>query len=91
MDFALDKALIKAGARSTAVVKGLLDRSKLQLTDEDEVLELDKQLETLKKSEDTSFIFAETNTSTGMSHEGSSEGTSSKKEAANAALRALFK
>lgn len=89
--FALDKALAKSGARSGAAVRGLLNRDKLQLTDDGEILGLDKQLDALKKSEDTAFLFEEQKKiSTGMSHEGGTEGTLDKKEAANAALRGLF-
>lgn len=90
-DFALEKALSKSGARSGAAVRGLLNRDKLQLADDGEILGLDKQIDALKKAEDTAFLFEEPRKpSTGMSHEGSTEGTTDKKEAANAALRGLF-
>lgn len=91
-EFALEKALSKSGARSGAAVRGLLKCDKLQLTDDGEILGLDKQLDALKKAEDTAFLFekAETGGSTGMSHEGGTEVKLSKKEAANEAIRAAF-
>ncbi len=90
-DFALEKALSKSGARSAAAVRGLLDRNKLQMADDGEILGLDKQLAALRKAEDTAFLFEETKpSSTGMSHAGGTEGTPDKKEAANSALRNLF-
>lgn len=90
-DFALEKALSKSGARSGAAVRGLLNHDKLQLADDGEILGLDKQLDALRKGEDTAFLFDEQKkTSTGMSHEGGTEVTLSKKEAANEAIRAAF-
>lgn len=90
-DFALDKALSKSGARSGAAVRGLLNKDKLQLADDGEILGLDKQINALKQDDATAFLFEEKKkTSTGMSHEGGSEGAPDKKEAANAALRGLF-
>lgn len=88
-DFALEKTLSKSGARSGAAVRGLLNRDKLQLADDGEILGLDKQLDALRKAEDTAFLF-EKPASTGMSHEGGREVTVDKKEAANAALRECF-
>lgn len=90
-DFALEKGLAKSGARSAAAVRGLLDRSKLQLADDGEIIGLDKQLANLRKAEDTAFLFDQPKpTRTGLSHEGGNEGTASKKDAANAALRNFF-
>lgn len=90
-DFALEKALSKSGARSGAAVRGLLNRDKLQLADDGEIIGLDKQLDALKKAEDTAFLFEEQKKgSTGMSHEGGREVTMDAKEAANAALRECF-
>lgn len=89
-DFALDKALSGAKARNATAVKTLLDREKLSLAG-GEIIGLDKQLAELRKGEDTAFLFAQdTPKKTGLSHQGGSEGTPDKKEAANAALRALF-
>ena len=91
-DFALEKALSKSGARSGAAVRGLLNRDKLQLADDGEILGLDKQLDALKKAEDTAFLFEEQKkVSTGMSHEGGTEVTQDKKEAANEAFRSIFR
>lgn len=91
-DFALDKALAKSGARSGAAVRGLLNRDKLQLADDGEIIGLDKQLDALKKAEDTAFLFEEQKkVSTGMSHEGGTEVTQDKKEAANEAFRSIFR
>ena len=68
----------------------LIDRDKLKFAG-GELIGLDKQLEELKKGEDTAFLFAEQETplKTGMSHHGTESGDS-KTEAANAALRAVF-
>lgn len=89
-DFALEKALAGAKARDAIAVKAHLDRDKLTLL-EGEILGLDKQLETLRKDDKTSFLFEqETPMRTGMSHQGGTEGTPDKKEEANEALRALF-
>lgn len=89
-DFALSQALSKSGARSGAAVRGLLDTSKLQLADDGDIIGLDKQLTALKKDEATAFLFETRETSTGLSHEHGSEGSTDKKEEANAALRAVF-
>lgn len=91
-DFALEKALSKSGARSGAAVRGLLNRDKLQLADDGEIIGLDKQLDALKKAEDTAFLFEDQKkVSTGMSHEGGTEVTQDKKEAANEAFRSIFR
>lgn len=89
-EFAIDRALAGSGARSAKAVRGLLDQSKLTLADDGELIGLDKQLEALRKGEDTAFLFEpDQKPSTGMSHQGGSEGTPNLKEAANAALRSL--
>lgn len=92
-DFALNKGLAAAGARSAKAVSGLVDRSKLTLADDGELIGLEKQLEALKKGEDTSFLFEEAKpAATGMSHQNSGPvGGGDKKEEANAAFRSLFK
>ena len=90
-DFALDKALSGAKARNATAVKALLDREKLSFAG-GEIIGLDKQLSTLRKGEDTAFLFEqETPHKTGMSHQGGSEGSTDKKEAANEALHALYR
>lgn len=90
-DFALEKALSGSGARSAKAVRGLLDPSKLTLADDGELIGLEKQLAALKKDESTAFLFTETSKpSTGMTHQGGREGSPSKKDEANAALRSIF-
>ena len=89
-DFALDKALTGAKAKNATAVKALLDRAKLTMAD-GEVLGLDKQLEALKRGEDTAFLFEmSTPAKTGMSHQGGREETPNKNDEANAAIRAVF-
>lgn len=89
-DFALEKGVGAAKPRNAKAVMALIDRDKLKFAG-GELIGLDKQLEELKKGEDTAFLFAEQETplKTGMSHCGT-EGGDSKTEAANAALRAVF-
>lgn len=90
-EFAIDRALAGSGARSAKAVRGLLDQTKLTLADDGELIGLDKQLEALRKGEDTAFLFEPAQKpSTGMSHQGGSEGTPNLKEEANAALRSLL-
>lgn len=89
-EFAIERALAGSGARSAKAVRGLLDHSKLTLADDGELIGLDKQLEALRKGEDTAFLFeAAQQKSTGMSHQGGSDGGEPKTDA-NTALRALF-
>lgn len=88
-EFALERALTGSGARSAKAVRGLLDQSKLTLADDGELIGLDKQLEALRKNEDTAFLFEAAQTSTGMSHQGGSDGNEIKTDA-NTAFRALF-
>lgn len=55
-DFALDKELTKAQARNPKAVKALLDRDALKY-DKGKIIGLEEQLETLKKNEDSAFLF----------------------------------
>ena len=55
-DFALDKELTKAQARNPKAVKALLDRDALKY-DKGKIIGLEEQLETLKKGEDSAFLF----------------------------------
>ena len=88
-DFALEKGIGAAKPRNAKAVMALIDRDKLKFAG-GELIGLDKQLDDLKKGEDTAFLFAEQEPQkTGMSHRGS-EGSDNKTEAANAALRAVF-
>nr|DAL74188.1 MAG TPA: minor structural protein [Caudoviricetes sp.] len=54
LDSALDLSLIKAGARSTKALRGLLELDKIKL-DGDELLGLSEQLEQVKK--ENSYLF----------------------------------
>ena len=90
-DFALEKAIGAAKPRNAKAVMALLDREKLNFAG-GEVIGLDKQLDGLKKGEDTAFLFAEDRPMrTGLSHQGAHEvGGDDKKEAANEAFRSIF-
>lgn len=89
-DFALEKAVAGTKPRNVKAVLSMLDREKLNFAG-GEVIGLEKQLDMLKKSEDTAFLFeAQTPVRTGMSHQNGGEGTPDKKDEANAALRSLF-
>ena len=55
-DFALDRELTKAQARNPKAVKALLDRDALKY-DKGKIIGLEEQLETLKKNEDSAFLF----------------------------------
>ena len=55
-DFALDRELTKAQARNPKAVKALLDRDALKY-DKGKIIGLEEQLETLKKGEDSAFLF----------------------------------
>ncbi len=90
-DFALEKAVAMAKPRNAKAVMALLDREKLNYAG-GEVIGLEKQLEGLKKGEDTAFLFEEAKPlKTGLSHQNAHEvGGNDKKEAANEALRSIF-
>lgn len=89
--FALEKAVAAAKPRNAKAVLAMLDREKLSFAG-GEVIGLDKQLEILRKGEDTAFLFQEDRPmKTGLSHQNAHEvGGDDKKEAANEALRSLF-
>lgn len=89
-DFALERALAAAKPRNAKALLPFLDREKLSLAG-GEVIGLDKQLEALKKSADTAFLFeAEPPRSMSMTHQYGGEGAPDKKDMANAALRSIF-
>lgn len=89
-DFALERALAAAKPKNVKAVLPFLDREKLTVAG-GEVIGLDKQLEALKKSADTAFLFeVEPARSTSMTHQYGGEGAPDKKDMANAALRSLF-
>lgn len=89
-DFTLERAIAAAKPKNVRAVLPFLDREKLTMAG-DEIIGLDKQLDALKKGEDTAFLFeAEPPRRTGMSHQYGGEGTPDKKEMANAALRSFF-
>lgn len=54
--FALDKKLAQAQARNPKAVKALLDMDALKY-DKGKIIGLEEQLETLKKNEDSAFLF----------------------------------
>lgn len=56
MDYAIELALMKAGARNIKTVSPLLERDKLKL-DGDGITGLDDQIEAIKKADDTAFLF----------------------------------
>lgn len=89
-DFALERALVAAKPRNVKALLPFLNRDKLTMAG-GEIIGLDKQLEALKKGEDTAFLFeTEQPRRTGMSHQYSGEGSPDTKDMANAALRSLF-
>lgn len=91
MEDAIKNSVRAAKARNVAAVVALLDRNKLKYAG-GEVIGLEKQLADLQKDEGTAFLFEqEPARKTGMSHQNGGEGAADKKEAANDALRALFK
>ena len=93
-DFALEKGIAAAKPRNAKAVAALVDREKLKYAG-GELIGLDKQLEDLKKGEDTAFLFdtdsTTTKVKTGMSHQNNGEGAPDKKDAANNALRSFFR
>lgn len=93
-DFALEKGITAAKPRNAKAVMALIDREKLKFAG-GEVIGLDKQLEDLKKNEDTAFLFVSDQETpklkTGITHQNNGTGTPDKKDAANDALRSIFK
>ena len=91
-DFALEKGITAAKPRNAKAVAALIDREKLKYAG-GELIGLDKQIEDLKKSEDTAFLFEQEQPKgkTGMTHQNNGEGSPDKKEAANDALRSIFR
>lgn len=92
-DFALEKGISAAKPRNVRAVAALIDREKLKFAG-GELIGLEKQLDELKKGEDTAFLFAAEEPSrikTGMSHENNGDGAPDKKDAANDALRSFFR
>lgn len=90
LDSAMEVALMGAKARDVRAVKPFLNLDLVKL-DGDQVLGLEEQLKSIK--ENKGFLFEEEQkitTKTGMSHQGSTEGTLDKKEEANAAFRSIF-
>jgi uncharacterized protein YPO0396 len=54
---ALEKALTGAKAKNIKVVKPLLDLENVELLEDGSIKDLDKQIQTLKESEESSFLF----------------------------------
>ena len=90
-DFALEKGVGAANPRNAKAVMALIDREKLKFAG-GELIGLEKQLEELKKGEDTAFLFTQTEKlKTGLSHQNNGDGAPDKKDAANEALRSIFR
>ena len=91
-EFALEKGVSAAKPRNAKAVMALLDREKLKFAG-GEVIGLDKQLDDLKKGEDTAFLFdqEQPKLKTGMTHQNNGTGTPDKNDAVNDALRSIFK
>ena len=89
MDYAIDAALSKAGARNAAIARGQIDREKLVVSGE-EVIGLDAQITALKSGADTSFLFTPAAPQrTGM-RQGGQEPSGNKNDEINAAFRAAL-
>lgn len=65
IDGALSAALIGAGAKNLKAVGALIDRSKIQISEEG-VLGIDEQIETLKS--DCDYLFYDSRQASGMRH-----------------------
>lgn len=90
-DFALEKGVSAANPRNAKAVMALIDRDKLKFVG-GELIGLDKQLDDMKKGDDTAFLFSTVEKlKTGMSHQNNVEGAPDKKDAANEALRSIFR
>ena len=90
-DFVLEKGVSAANPRNTKAVMAQLDRDKLKFVG-GEIIGLDKQLEELRKREDTAFLFNQPEKlKTGMSHQNNGDGAPDKKDAANEALRSIYR
>lgn len=87
-EYALKTAIEQAGARNPAVLAGALNQEALKYVD-GKIVGLDEQLRALKESDPYLFT-PEKHVSSGMSHQGGTEGAVDKKEEANAALRAVL-
>lgn len=90
-DFALEKGVSAANPRNAKAVMALIDRDKLKFAG-GELIGLEKQLDELKKDENTAFLFSPAEKlKTGMSHQNNGDGAPDKKDAANEALRSIFR
>lgn len=63
INYALERALTKAGAKNIKAVKALLNIEKAEL-EGGEIKGINAQIESLKKAEDSSFLFESKNTET---------------------------
>ena len=90
-NFALEKGVSAANPRNAKAVMALIDRDKLKFAG-GELIGLEKQLDELKKNENTAFLFSPAEKlKTGMSHQNNGDGAPDKKDAANEALRSIFR
>lgn len=71
IDYAIEKALVNAGARNLKATKSLLDLSNLSFDDNEKLVGLDNQIKALVEGDETSFLFkpieTEINTVRGLS------------------------
>lgn len=90
MDYAIDAALQRAGARNAALVRGLVDKSKLVM-DGESIIGLDAQIDALKKDEGTSFVFAQAiKPKMGILQGDGNSAAQTDNSAVNAAIREAF-
>lgn len=90
-EFALEKGVGAANPRNAKAVMALIDRDKLKFAG-GELIGLEKQLEEMKKDENTAFLFSPAEKlKTGMSHQNNGDGAPDKKDAANEALRSIYR
>lgn len=66
LDFAVETALLKAGARNVRAAAALLDRDKITIGENGEAVGLDEQVGMLKEGEDTAFLFEKESPLRGM-------------------------
>lgn len=57
LDFAVEAALLRAGARNVTAAGALIDREKLSLDEKGRAEGLEEQIAALKENEETSFLF----------------------------------
>ena len=58
LDFALETALLRAGAKNVKATAALIDKDQINLDEEGRATGLDEQIEKLKGDEQTAFLFS---------------------------------